>query len=179
MNTDESKYDLDWSDVPEHMARIILHQGEVFLDAQLRTALSADQRAMIGASIFTGLAAAVLAATLAYWSASHDPALFLAGLATAVLMVSGGFCCMHAARPVDFNSPGGEPGQWWDERYGSLVVAMGGESENYQERIDVNDKVLRKNAKWLTWGIRLAWAAPIVGFIVWIFASQLGISIPA
>ncbi len=61
----ERKYNLDWSNVEESMARLILRQGEVFLNAQLRVGLALDQRAiMISGSIITGFATAVRAATL-------------------------------------------------------------------------------------------------------------------
>ncbi len=51
---------------------------------------------------------------------------------------------------------------------GSLVEAIGGEAENYQERIEYNTAAIRKSAKRLKVGAALGYAAPIAGFGIWL-----------
>ena len=103
--TEERTSELDWAGVPEDMARRILDLGEKYLESQLQTALSADQRAVTSASIFAGIAAAILAVLVAVWSGDGDNiSLLVAGLATAATMTVSAFFCWRAARPVDFSA---------------------------------------------------------------------------
>ena len=174
---DENESAIDWSDVDLETARQILHQGEVFLSAQLTAALAADQRAMTSASIFIGFAAVMLGASLAYWGEHKDVALFVAGLTGAVLMFSASVCCFLAARPRDFYYPGNHPNRWWNVCTERLAVLTAGETENYQEVIDANAGVIASNNKWLGRGIKAAVVAPILAFIVWLLLFlQVGAS---
>lgn len=161
------KYDLDWSGANVEMANLILRQGELYLNAQFQAALAADQRAMVSASLLSGFAAVVFGGTIAYYEQTEGVAELYAGLVVVLFMSTGAFLSMHSARPVKFASVGAEPKVWWSLRGGTVLSAIGGEAENYQERIEYNESVLRKNASFYIWGARLAWAGPIAGLFVW------------
>lgn len=158
---------IDWTGVDGDMAGRILHQGELYLAAQLQTALAADQRAMTTAGILIGFATAIIGATLAYYNQSNNVPLLSAGLTASTFMLLGSFCCLYAARPVDFTSHGSHPNQWWDLREADLAELMGGEAENYQTGISENARTLNSNASWLYRGMRCAVVAPILALIVW------------
>ena len=120
---------IDWTGVEEAMARQILAQGEIYLRAQLDTALASDQRATTMGSVVAAIASALLAGSIAYWDKAGSNPVLLAGIATAiVLLISAGFC-MWAARPVDFYYPGNQPAHWFPVRTENLVEAIGGEAE--------------------------------------------------
>ena len=172
-NHDTSDYDLDWSGVPMETVQQILHQGEMYLSSQLQAALASDQRSTTCASIFIGLSAALLAASLAQWSDGGSGAILHAGLVASAFLLAGAFCYFHAARPVDFYFPGNAPESWFGTRKQGLVVAIGGEVENYQFCISQNEDVLAGNAEWYRLGYRFALVAPIFGVLTFFLSSSL------
>jgi len=172
--TDISRqYDLDWSDVSEDMARQILHQGEIHMAAQLQAALASDQRATTSASLFAGFATALLGAVLAY-SKAHpsDSALFVGGVVSVAFLVMAAILCFLAARPVNFYWPGNNPVEWFEARDEPLAVALGGEAENYDPRIEANAQFMDNNAKLFMAGALSAVVAPVAGLIVWALLSS-------
>ena len=75
---------------------------------------------------------------------------------------------MRAARPVLFCLAGSEPLKWWDHRNSAITTSsIGGETENYQERIEINDDVLKSNAKRLSRGVNIALASPFIALATW------------
>jgi hypothetical protein len=162
---------VDWSEVSMEAATTILRQGELYLDGQSRLALAADQRALSAASVFSGFAGVVLAATLGYWAETHRIDLLAAGFVMTGMMLAGAFSCMVAAWPVAFALPGNEPKQWWAVRTKPLNMVIGGETENYQTLIDINISILTKNARWLKFGLAFGVSAPFGGALAW-FAMQ-------
>jgi hypothetical protein len=157
----------DWSDVDVEMARQILHQGETFLKAQLDVALASDRRAITAASIFITFATAILGAALANFVARGSASLLVAGIAASAFMFFGAFFAFNAARPVTFYFPGNHPMEWWSCRKAALQEALGGEAENYQTRIESNERVLAENAERLGFAMRFAVCAPVVALIIW------------
>lgn len=158
---------VDWSDVPEEMARQIMTQGETYMQAQLQVALASDQRAITAASIFAAIGTAVIAAALGYWSSEGDVAILVAGVLAGLCTFAGCASCLWAARAVKFYSPGNHPSQWFDGRHGSLAVMMGGEAENYQGCIQKNEERLAANARSLDRGFRLVLLAPLLALASW------------
>jgi len=153
------------------MARLIVEQGDKYLEWQFQAALAADQRATTSASIFIGFSAALFVGVITYWADQKDCAVLLGGLLTAALLFFGAGCCFWAALPRDFYSPGNEPARWFGVVDQKISVALGREATNYQTRIDVNDRALGKMAQWFKWGTIVACIAPIAGAIVWIVFS--------
>ena len=169
----DSDYDLNWDGVSPEMAQQILHQGEIYLSAQLQTAIASDQRSTTSASVFVGFAAAILAASLAYWSNAEQVAVVTGGIATSVFLLCGACCHFHAARPSDFYFPGNHPEAWFGTRRRDLAVAIGGEAENYQFCIAQNEGVLSSNAEWYRRGSRFVLVAPIFGLLIFSLFSYL------
>lgn len=164
----------DWSNVDERMAAHILQQGEKVLAAQVQLAIAADQRAMSSANMFVTVAVGVAAATLGYHGVRAELPVLIAGMTCSGLMLVAAGCCFFAAKPQPFHLPGAHPRSWWDIRHGRLVEAMGGESENCQEQIDHNERVLKGNARWLRVGLATAIEAPVVAVMIWAFPYILG-----
>lgn len=151
--------DINWNGVSPEMAKQILQQGETFLSAQWQAAIAADQRAVTTASIFIAIAVAAVAGTLSGWSLS-------AGFTASFAMIVGAFLCFWSARPSEFYAPGNHPDQWWDCRNADLTTAIGGETENYQARINRNSELLGQNGRLFMWGIYCAVASPVVAIMV-------------
>jgi hypothetical protein len=153
------------------MAEHVLRQGELFLQAQLQTAIAADQRATTTAAFFGTVGTAVAAATIAYWDGSEDVAVLIAGLIGAALMVAGACICLYAARPVDFFFAGNHPQAWFPLRHNPLYDVLLGEAENYQEHIEKNAEFLSKNGRLIGWGAAIAVLAPVVSVVAWFVFS--------
>lgn len=162
---------VDWSDVPEEMARQIMTQGETYMQAQLQVALASDQRAITMASIFAAIGTAVIAAAVGSWESLHSLPLLVSGLLGGAFTLAGTAACLWAARNVSFFFPGNHPEQWYDGRDERLAIMLGGEAENYQHRIDENQARLAANARALETGFRLVLAAPAVALATWLVAT--------
>jgi hypothetical protein len=155
------------------MARQILSQGEVHMQAQLDVAIAADQRATTASSLFASIAAATTAATLAYWDKSGDLPILIAGISGSAAMGIGAIITLRAANPVDFYLPGNHPRNWYDCRFEPIPAMLGAEAENYQYRIDRNRDVLLANAATFKQGTTLAVAAPLLALGVWVLTQVL------
>lgn len=168
---------MDWTKakpgVPENVSR----EGTVYLDAQLRLATSADQRAAVLAGIFTTASTALLAGLVALSTSSAPGRLpiFLGGGTAVVLFVAAAAFCIVAIFPVGFWLPGSEPKSWKTdvEEGKDLVASLGQAADHIQEKIEENRCVLDANAKRFKWGATLGIAAPLVGTVVWIVGRQL------
>jgi hypothetical protein len=165
--------EVDWDGVTGDMARLILAQGEAHLRGQLQVAADADRRAMTFASIFVTMATAVLGATVAFYNVKSDKAALIGGIAAVLCGVAAAVLCVWTARPQGFHLPGNHPRLWWPVRKNDLVATIGGETENYQDRIDYNDRVLSKNSTIFMIGAILGVTAPAVGTLAWFIATRL------
>lgn len=143
------------------------------MQAQLQAALASDQRAVTMASIFATVAAAIVAGALAYWDKKDDAQVLVAALAAATPLTIGAVLGMWAARPIDFYFPGNQPEEWYGCRNGSLAEALGGEAENYQERIGLNAVALGANQRAVAMGAGLAVCAPIAAISAWLIAGAI------
>lgn len=163
-------FDLDWSTVDEEMVREIIRLAEVHFAAQLTAGTAADSRAMTSASIFTALAAAIVAFSASLYDTTVPASVYWACGATAVGLLTSAAICFYAARSVDFYWAGNDPAEWFPVRNGSLVVALGGEAENYHTRIAYNAHVLEMNARWVARGLAVALVSPIIGGLIVTFS---------
>ena len=161
---------MDWSKVSQEMAEKILGQGETFLQATLTVASGLDQRSATLAGIFSASATAALGASAAIQiSDNGNCALVYAGLAVAATWFLGALLCVAALWPSKYHLPGNHPRNWWAESVSErpMVEAIGGESENYQEKIDYNVNGLKWDSMFLKFGATVGCAAPLVGLIAW------------
>ena len=161
---------MDWSTVSQDMAEKILGQGETFLQATLTVASGLDQRSATLAGIFSASATAALAASAAIQiNEPGDSALVYSGLAVAAMWFFGASLCVAALWPSKYHLPGNHPRNWWPESVSQrpMVEAIGGESENYQERIDYNVNGIKRDTNYLKSGAAVGCAAPLVGLLTW------------
>tara|TARA_R110002110_G_scaffold415612_5_gene651971 strand:- start:3766 stop:4320 length:555 start_codon:yes stop_codon:yes gene_type:complete len=168
----DNESELEWSDVSEETARAIMLQGEEFLRSQLQTSIAADQRAMTGASIFVGFAGVVLAMGLAHWSESEKISVLVPLLIGSLFFLGASACGFYAARPVDFYYPGSHPELWWPVRNAPLNELLGGQTENLQQSIALNDTQISTNQLWLKRGMIMGMLAPIASVVSFLFFSQ-------
>ncbi len=164
----EESVEIDWTGVSEDTARQIMAQGETFMQAQLQAAIAADGRATAMAGLYTTLALAVLAAGFGYFdSADSNPAL-LAGLFAGIFLIVAAVFAHWSARPCDFYFPGNQPAQWFPVRTVALAMLLGGEAENYDERIAFNEAALGTNKLALERAHIIAILSPVAGIAGWL-----------
>lgn len=167
---------MDWSKVDEEMAREILRQGEIYLSKTLEISIASDQHAATLAGIFSASATAALAVSAAVAiSENSNGALVVSGLFVALTWLIGAMFCVSVVWPSKFQLPGNHPKNWWPDEVsrGSIVEAIGGESENYQERIEFNEAAIKRSAKRLKWGAAIGSAAPFVGLASYLITQIL------
>ncbi|MEO5375989.1 MAG: hypothetical protein H7840_17325 [Alphaproteobacteria bacterium] len=158
----------DWKGVMLETAREILRQGELYLSAQLTTALAADQRAVRLAGLFSAATSGLLAGGLALLTADSPVVeLGTAALVMGVTMLVGLWFAVKATRPVDFYVVGNHPRQWWteDDLHGPLSIALGQQGEHCQKAIDHNAEVLAGNGRSLRVALTLGLWTPVVGIL--------------
>jgi hypothetical protein len=155
------------------VAHFILQQSQTYLDAQLRIALASDMRAIRMIGVYTGLATAVGAAILAYWDRfEQDISVPLAGLVAAIFFIVAAACCMRSATPTAFYVAGTEPtGLWQFANEHNFADLVKGESHNYQERLNHNDRLLKKNAHWFLAAAWIGLLGPFAGILAWAAVS--------
>ena len=166
-----SQDDLDWTGVSEDTARQVLALGEAYLSAQLQAGLAADQRAVTVASILSAASLAFLGAGIAHYQAAKSAPLLSAAVATAAVLMLAAACGAWAARPIAFWFPGNTPSNWYDVLRGDIVQNIGGEAENYADRIAMNNQILSENQAALMFGMVVAILSPAIGAAAWYFAS--------
>lgn len=157
---------IDWDGTDEEMARLILAQGETFLQAQFTSAIASDQRATTLASILVTISAAVFAGALAIWEDVPDNALYGMSAMAGLLLIAAAFAAW-AARPIDFWFPGSRPEQWYDGRKQGLALMIGGAAENVQIAIDENEAFMSGNQTAVRFSFVLALLSPLAALAVW------------
>ncbi|WP_165402800.1 hypothetical protein [Rhizobium leguminosarum] len=179
MNNPIADEDDHTGSVSLEMAEKVLHQGELFLQAQFESAIASDQRAMTMAAFFASVAAAIAAGAIAYWDKSSDVPILIAGLSGSSLMAVGACVCLWAARPVDFYFPGSHPSCWESVLNRPLNEVLWGEAQNYQDNIEKNAEFLETNGKMLSRGAMLSAASPLIAIAIWVLSAAISPSYPA
>lgn len=143
----------------------IQEAAERRLDAQLTTALAADQRALVFAG-FAAAAAAALGGTAASLLAGPGGNALLGwlALAAAVGMTMPMAVAIYAARPRQWWLPGGRPDNWTEDIATAKprVERLQELAADYDDRIVHNDAIMADNARWLRRAIVLAFATLIL-----------------
>lgn len=153
------------------LARTVLRQGELRLDAQLKLTVAANQRAMTLLSVY--IAAALAAAGFAVEGFSSP--LSLGALAAAIFLGFGGFFCILAARPMAIHAPGNLPDAWWDDNVENrgLYKALKRESINYAKNIEENRQILKECTADYNKGVILGALSPFIGLFLALVHSVL------
>lgn len=164
----KDKKELKWGNVREDMAERIFSQAEKFLDSQLKVAIESDKKAISTSSILTGFATAIIGGGFAFFanSKSGGVQLLLSAITAGGLLYLASCVAFWAARPVNFYFPGAYPNDWWPCRKAKLNDALIGEAQNYQERIEHNEKQIDSSAAALLRATKIALCAPIAGVLV-------------
>lgn len=152
------------------LKRVVL-EAESYLDAQLKVALAADQRALV----FAGFLAAATVALIGYGASS----IFNGGAGAAIGHVAMGvgsvmliavFLAVLAARPVEFWLVGNSPKVWEEDiKCGRALADCWQEiATDLERRINCNMRTIRTNGRLLGASIWIAFCALIFGAIgIW------------
>ncbi|MES0100903.1 hypothetical protein [Mesorhizobium sp. M0019] len=134
----------------EDSLKEILRQAEAHLDAQMLSAIAADQRAYT----FAGLAsaAAVVLISGAYGLASAEPPnapLAIVASTVAAVLIGASWSAVHSGRSVDFGFSGSQPGNWEDDISikKPWEASLAEQCEHYDELIVQNRTVMAANSQ--------------------------------
>lgn len=166
---------VDWAKVDDEIARQIVRHGELQVQAQLQTALAADQRSMTFSAVMAALTTLALGAALAILSdetPTRDVGIPM--LVVGTVFVLSLFFAVLSARPIEFVFPGNHPKQLYENAAylaGPISENLGTDAENYQTTIEANEKRMKKNARLLLCAYWLSFAAPILGALTWSYRT--------
>lgn len=153
----------------------IIRQAELFQQAQLTTALAADQRATGFASLIAAGATVLVAGGAAtILAADGYDALGWVALAMAGGLLVSMSLAIWAARPVQIYLPGASPEVWIGDISASKtqqqsLTEMAG---NYRDEIRYNQELLAANGRviarayWIAWGTLVSGAIAAIGLLV-------------
>jgi hypothetical protein len=116
----------------------ILREAESRLNAQLTTAIAADMRAMTFLGFVSAVAVATVGAGLAAYS--NTPNLGVLSLFTGFGFVLAAFFAFEAARPIEFEMIGNDPGSWKRDILSGVKL-----HDALAEQISFYDDMLKKN----------------------------------
>lgn len=168
---DDSTLDLE-------LARSVLRQGELRLDAQIRIMQAIDQRGLTLAALLTTLSVATAGAalTLIFGPApAYPPGLGLAASAT-VLTWTAWKCVMAAAgRENRISLPGNDPQCWWDDapERRPLAECLRREADNYQDYLEKNRERMQQQAREIRDAALGACLTPAAGLIAAVLTAAV------
>lgn|GEM_PF-1461671 len=145
----------------------IIRLAELRLQAQLSTALSADQRALALTGILVTFSLANLGGLITAYS-DKSWVLFVALLFLLAYFSLASFIAIKAAWPVEFIFPGNEPNEWntKEDLSGPWSVALSEQCNIYDEAIAENNLVMASNAKHVKWSVTLLVASPLAALLL-------------
>jgi hypothetical protein len=154
----------------------VLREAELYLHAQLTSAIAADQRAYTFAGAVT--AAAVILIGASYGLAITVPPNFLlvyAALAVCASFFVSAWMAVVSARSIDFEFAGNEPCKWVDdiENGKRIEDSISEQCEHYDGMISKNSIALKKNGDLFNNAVNLALSSAGVGgmaFFYWVSA---------
>lgn len=156
----------------------VVREAELYLSAQLQTAIAADQRAstFVGVVVTAAVAAAGGAATVAL---GREPISVAggAGLASAALcLVIAAVLAALSLRPSRWDFPGNWPSEWKNdiEAGRPLDLCLFDMADHYDDMLSKNDVVMKKAAKLFSAAIFCAIAALPLAVVVAAIHPLLG-----
>lgn len=135
--------------------------GTKHLEAQLQSALAADQRAGVVAGILLATALAVIGAAFA----TPNAPLAFGGFWTGGLLLFSSALCALSFRPVAFYFPGNEPRSWIGDEHIDLRDSIANECAYIQEMIEDNLTIMANNAALFRAALVCAVLSPVAGLI--------------
>ncbi|MBZ9678235.1 hypothetical protein [Mesorhizobium sp. ES1-1] len=133
----------------ENNLKEILRQAEAYLDAQLSSAIAADQRAYT----FAGLASAAAVVLIggAYSLATMKPptaSMALVASAVAAVLIGAAWWAVDSARSVDFGFPGSQPENWVEDVSGKKrwETSLAEQCHHYDDLIVKNRATMELNS---------------------------------
>ncbi|MGX9117068.1 hypothetical protein ACWTU6_10265 [Mesorhizobium sp. BHbsci] len=156
------------------MLQEVLREAESYLDAQLTSAIAADQRAYTFAGAVS--AASVILVGAAYsLVTSHPPDTLLAftAWAVAVSLFVAAWMAVISARSVSFEFVGNQPSKWAAdvENGKSFAHAIAEQCAHYDGMIAQNNFVMDRNSKIFNGAVNLALVgigAGGIAFLLWL-----------
>lgn len=144
----------------------IIRLAESHLNAQLTTALAADQRAMSFASVVAAGAVVVASGAIAVLESEtqlHHVS-WVGFLVTAGLLTSM-YLAISSARPSRFWFTGSSPSDWINDiQQGKpLHQSLAEQADHYAGMIDEIDEIMRVNGKRMIWSIWTCWTSLVIG----------------
>jgi hypothetical protein len=143
------------NELPNDVLAEVVREGELKLDAQLQTALAADNRSLTISGLSLTASTTLLGGAAILTGETH-PDLPVIGIAAllGVALLSAGILAMLAARPVSFFLPGNEPENWvpsaWDLPAGAgrtLKRARVEQARVIQKLLSSNSLTAQRNAR--------------------------------
>lgn len=157
---------INWAEAEREMLERIADGAELYLSGMMQAAVSSDQRSAALSGVFIPTATAIFGALLVYMTGESPSPMIVAGaVVCGISFFLAAHFCISATVPVDFHIAGNRPQNWYpDIQSGKpYLEALGGELENYQERMRANDTIMEKASKKLRWGAQLGMWAPVLG----------------
>ena len=156
---------MDTRDV--ELAKLVLRQGELTLQAQLQLTTAAMARATTLAGLFAVTATAAVGYMLSNYG--DELALALGGAGAGAALAVGAVLCVSSVWPTAFRTAGNLPSNWWVDgvKNRPLAECLSNESDNYDDAIKRNRASMAQEAKRFKFGAWLGCMSPAIGLICW------------
>ena len=159
----------------------IIRESESYLSAQLAASIAADQRAVAFASLLAA-ATAIIAGTggALLLGAQVDHGLGWVCIAVAAAFLVAMALANLSAMPAGFWYVGNSPKQWLDdiEAKRPLSESLSQQLAHYDEMIEANDRLMRRNNKQMLWAMWMAWGALAIGGVVAVALIAIRLYLP-
>jgi hypothetical protein len=146
-----------------------LRQCELRMDAQVRFAMSADQRGVYVATIFAAFASGLLAIIAGLVTSSSPSATsFIWGLGVmALLLFLAVALALASIRPQGFYVPGTAPDEWntYIQHNTGLADIIAQFAEEKIEECEHNDQLLASNGTLFWHAVSIGFVSPIPGLV--------------
>lgn len=157
-------------DLPEELQKTAIREGEAWLEAQLHTANSADQRALTWAGFLIAAATAALGGGIALISKSApDYILSVIALAYAGGCLLAAWFAVMTAQPKAFSFPGNRPGNWlpaeWDcvgDDQEKIGCARCDQAKHIDKAIIENAKIAKKHGEDMSLSMAIGFYATLL-----------------
>lgn len=171
------KPEIDLAGIPDESVREMHQLAEACLAGTMQLGIAADQRATTMLGIFGAGSVALLAAIATILAATPKNWPFIAGAATAaVLLFIAAALSAWAARPIYFYTGGYEPRRLAPSA-GNAVWMLRYAIADLQVRIDANRVALERSSRLTNWAMLLALAAIVLGTIVGAIVFSCGVGL--
>ena len=152
----------------------VVREGEMMLAAQLAMATAADQRALTFSGFLIATGTAALGGTAAMiLSTSPSWGLVLLGGGYAVGLIAAAGLAIWSAKPGLFSIVGNEPASWHPAQWRigpagpfSPKQARIEQAENLQSQLSSNAEDLKRNGRYMTLAVSLAFAATVIAALL-------------